>query len=251
MVVPIVRALLGAIAVAAAGSGAGQGTADPAPAPDPSDPPPAAAEPPKPPAAPASRPSAPPARRGWRPPVVPRYLGGGFTYGKVSSPAPGIGTRDGRGWNMVMEWELAPWLDAQFRGGATRVRVGWTPNPSDTNSPAELGLVGIGALVRLRPGRRVDPWIGADLAYQGVLWDDYLHSVTDWGPLASAGVDLHVFRWGAVRLAASYGSFTATTKSGNGPTGPTPGPQDDGARASMKTLWVTAAWLFDLGPASP
>ncbi len=56
-----------------------------------------------------------------------------------------------------------------------------------------------------------------------------------------------MFRWGAVRVGASYSSFTATTKSTYGPSFP-PEPGDDGATASMRTVWITAAWLFDLGP---
>ena len=186
----------------------------------------------------------------WRRPApLPRYLGGGVTYGQVTSSAPGIGTLDGNGWNIYFGWDLTRWLDAGFRGGATKVRVSWTPNPADTSSPGECGFFGAGLLARFRPGKLVDPWIAGDVAWQAVLWDSYLHSVGGWSVLGSAGVDLHVWRWGAVRLGVSYSSFTGTTASGNGPTGPTPGPEDDGATAGMRTLWLTAGWLFDLGPA--
>jgi hypothetical protein len=195
-------------------------------------------------------PPQPEARSRWlRPWPIPRYLGGGFTYGKVTGSAPGIGTREGPGWNIYSGWDLTRWLDAGFRGGAIRTRVGWTPNPADTDSPAGSGFFGVGLLARLRPGRIVDPWIAGDLAYHSVNWDSYLYSVGGWGWVGSAGVDLHVWRFGAVRVGVSYAGFGATTWSGYGQTGPTPGPEDDGATSSMETLWLTAAWIFDFGPA--
>ena len=197
--------------------------------------------------------AAPPAQtkpktRWIRPWPIPRFLGGGLAYGKVSSPAPGVGTLDGRGWSIYFAWDLTRWLDLGFHAGASKTRVSWTPNPADTDSPGEIGFAGPGLVARLLPGRIVDPWIGVELAYQTVYWESYFHSVGGWGWLPSAGVDLQLVRFGVIRLGASYSSFTATTSSGYGQAGPTPGPEDDGQTAPMETLWLTAAWLFDFGP---
>jgi len=134
-------------------------------------------------------------------------------------------------------------------GGPSRIRVGWTPDPADTDSGAENGFFGPLVVVRLRPGRLVDPWVAAAIAYQAVTWDSYFHSVAGWGLMGSAGIDLRVVSFGAVRAGVNYGDFTASTSSGYGMSGPTPQPWDDGARASMRNLWLSIGWVFDLGAA--
>lgn len=184
-------------------------------------------------------------RRAW---IVPRWIGGGWARGRVEGTAPGIGTQEGDGWDLYLGWDFTEWLALSFRGRAFQSRVTWTPDPSDTDAPAESGLGGMGLLARLRPGRVVDPWVAVDLAYHSVNWDEYLYSVGGWGWLLSAGVDLRPVPWGAVRLGLSYSSLSATTSSGYGQAGPLPGPEDDGAGSSLETLWLTAGWIFDLGP---
>jgi hypothetical protein len=251
MASPRARAVLGLVVLAAAGRAGAQRPAvlaateeDPAALFAPEEGPPPDAAPPAPPPPPQPKEKVR-RHRHW---AVPRFVGGGYTYGKVSSSAPGIGTAEGRGWNLFLGWDLTTWLDLGFRAAATKTRVTWTPDPADTDSPAESGFAGPGLVARLLPGRLVDPWLGLDLAYHSVNWDEYLLSVGGWGWLGSAGLDLQLVRFGVIRLGVSYSSFTATTASGYGQTGPAPGPEDDGAKSPMETLWVTAAWLFDFGP---
>jgi hypothetical protein len=195
-------------------------------------------------------PPQPPERTRWhRPFLLPRFMGGEISSGTVSSPSPGIGTQSSTGWGIYWAWDFIEWLDVEMRGGAMSHRVGWTPNPADTSSGAESGFFGTGPRIRFLSGGTVRPWIAADLAYQATVWSSYYRTVGGWGLLGSVGIDLYPVSWGAVRLAASYSAFTAVTHAVNGPTSLTPQPSDPGASAPMRTWWLSAGWIFDLGPA--
>jgi len=200
-------------------------------------------------ASPPRAPDQPPASTRWhRATMVPRYLELGAASGTGWSHAPGIGRVAGPGWTLRAAWDAGERLAIGLHAGAARVRVDWTPDPGQPTDGAELGFAGLELQWRARPGQRLRPWFAATGAWQGVLWDSYLYSVAGFGLLASAGLDVGVTSWGAVRLAVSASAFTATTSSSVG-AGPAPGPGEDGWTSGVRTLWFGAGWLFDLGPA--
>lgn len=192
------------------------------------------------------RPSA--GTRWFRSAFVPRYLELDLVHGTAWSAAPGIGRIDGAGWGVRLGWDVGESFAWGLHAASTRTRVGWTPDPAQATDGAENGFVGLELLWRFRQGARVRPWVSATGAYQGVLWDTYLYSVAGWSLLASAGVDLQVVPWGAVRLGVSGSAYSATTSSSVGGPSP-PGPGEDGWTTGVRSLWLTAGWFFDLGPA--
>lgn len=186
--------------------------------------------------------------RWFRSRYVPRYLGLDLVHGSAWSAAPGIGRVDGVGWGIRLEWDVGESFAYGMHAATTRTRVSWTPDPAQASDGAESGFIGLELLWRFRPGARVRPWVSATGAWQGVLWDTYLYSVAGWSLLASAGVDVQVVPWGAVRLGLTGSAYTGKTSSSVSGPAP-PGPGDDGWTTGVRSLWLTAGWLFDLGPA--
>ncbi len=197
---------------------------------------------------PPALPQPPASERLHRSYFVPRYLEADLVHGQAWSSAPGMKHLSGSGWGMRMAWDLGERLALGMHAAVTYVTVGFTPDPGQATDTAEDGFVGLEAQWRFRPGERLRPWLGLTVAYQGPVWDTYLYSVTGWSLVASTGVDVYVTSWGALRLGLSGSTFTATTRSSVG-AGPNPGPGEDGWSTGVRSLWLTAGWLFDLGPA--
>ena len=191
----------------------------------------------------------PPAGETWfRDRALPRYLELDAVHGTGWSGDAALDGLAGWGWGVRIGWDLGEYLALGLHAASTGVTVGWTPDPSQPTGRAENGFIGVELMVRLRPGQRVRPWFGLTGAWQGVTWSSYAYSVDGPSLLGSAGVDLVTGPAGALRLGLTYSAYSGGSGDGSTASGTPPGPGAAGS-VSMRNLYLTAGWLFDLGPA--